>query len=157
MIRTVNVKEEVLIQLQIIGDLSYAWNIIDNYTGFMQDLIKKDPSLVRKLRATFLKLASALDQPLVRIGEAGIEDFRSVSECYSRELVSYVRKVLQIIPQSMFSLLEKIVQWVACKSVTFGYSIHSLDYLVNLRFQVTNQFVAITVVTLLTLISVLFG
>ena len=110
MIRTINVKEEVLIQIQIIGDLSYAWNIIDNYTKFMQNLIKKDPGLVKKLRATFLKLGSALDLPLVRIGEAGTEDFRSVSECYSRELVSYVRKVLQIIPQSMFSLLEEIVK-----------------------------------------------
>ena len=35
---------------------------------------------------------------------------RSVSECYSKALVSYVRKVLQIIPQSMFSLLEEIVK-----------------------------------------------
>lgn len=76
MIRTINVKEEVLIQIQIIGDLSYAWYIIDNYTQFMQNLIKKDPGLVKKLRATFLKLASALDLPLVRIGEAGSEDFR---------------------------------------------------------------------------------
>ena len=110
MIRTINVKEEVLIQIQIIGDLSYAWYIIDNYTRFMQNLIKKDPGLVKKLRATFLKLGSALDLPLVRIGEAGTEDFRSVSECYSKALVSYVRKVLQIIPQSMFSLLEEIVK-----------------------------------------------
>ena len=45
----------------------------------MQNGIKKDPSLVRKLRATFLKLASALDLPLVRIGEAGTEDLKSVS------------------------------------------------------------------------------
>ena len=32
MLRTINVKEEVLIAMQTIGDLSYAWEIIDNYT-----------------------------------------------------------------------------------------------------------------------------
>ena len=39
-----------------------------------------------------------------------VNTLRSVSECYSKALVSYVRKVLQIIPQSMFSLLEEIVK-----------------------------------------------
>lgn len=29
MIRTINIKEEVLITMQIVGDLSYAWQIID--------------------------------------------------------------------------------------------------------------------------------
>lgn len=32
MIRTINIKEEVLITMQIIGDLSYAWQIIDRYS-----------------------------------------------------------------------------------------------------------------------------
>jgi WASH complex subunit strumpellin len=42
--------------LQIVGDLSYAWEIVDSYTNIMQEGIKKDPSLVIKLRATFLKV-----------------------------------------------------------------------------------------------------
>ncbi|XP_065176777.1 WASH complex subunit 5-like [Sycon ciliatum] len=109
MIRTINIKEEVLIQMQIIGDLSYAWQIIDNYTVFMQEAIKQDPSVVTKLRATFLKLSSALDAPLVRISECGSKDLVSVSQYYSGELVAYVRRVLQIIPQSMFGVLEKII------------------------------------------------
>lgn len=29
MIRTINIKEEVLITMEIVGDLSYAWQIID--------------------------------------------------------------------------------------------------------------------------------
>lgn len=29
MIRTINIKEEVLITMQIVGDLSYAWQLID--------------------------------------------------------------------------------------------------------------------------------
>ena len=31
MIRTINIKEEVLITVQIVGDLSYAWDIMDRY------------------------------------------------------------------------------------------------------------------------------
>ena len=62
----------------------------------MQRGIKNDPSLVIKLRATFLKLASALDLPLLRINQANSPDLVSVSKYYSGELVAYVRKVLQV-------------------------------------------------------------
>ncbi|KAF6101649.1 WASH complex subunit 5 [Phyllostomus discolor] len=66
--------------------------------------------MVTKLRATFLKLASALDLPLLRINQANSPDLLSVSQYYSGELVSYVRKVLQIIPESMFTSLLKIIK-----------------------------------------------
>ncbi|KAJ8877566.1 hypothetical protein PR048_022021 [Dryococelus australis] len=109
MIRTSNIKEEVLITLHIVGDLSYAWEIIDLYTTYMQEGIKKDPSLVIKLRATFLKLASALEIPLLRINQAKSQDLVSVSQYYSGELVAYVRKVIHIIPETMFGQLARIV------------------------------------------------
>ncbi|XP_053393928.1 WASH complex subunit 5-like isoform X2 [Mercenaria mercenaria] len=110
MIRTINIKEEVLIAIEIVADLSYAWEIIDSYTGYMQQGIKEDPTLVIKLRATFLKLSSALELPCLRINQAQSSDLMSVSQYYSGELVAYVRKVLQIIPQTMFSKLAKIIQ-----------------------------------------------
>uniref|UniRef100_A0A8C5TR57 WASH complex subunit 5 n=1 Tax=Malurus cyaneus samueli TaxID=2593467 RepID=A0A8C5TR57_9PASS len=110
MIRTINIKEEVLITMQIVGDLSYAWQLIDSFTSIMQDSIRVSPSMVTKLRATFLKLASALDLPLLRINQANSPDLLSVSQYYSGELVSYVRKVLQIIPESMFTSLLKIIK-----------------------------------------------
>lgn len=109
MIQTLNVKDDDLVKLQIIGDLSYAWILIDKYTPIMQDSIKKQPNIVIKLRATFLKLASALEIPLLRINQAQSEDLISVSQYYSSELVNYVRKVIQIIPQTIFSILAKIV------------------------------------------------
>ena len=57
MIRVRGAKESLLITLQIIGDISYAWgDIIDNFTPHMQKGVKKDPSLVSKLRATFVKV-----------------------------------------------------------------------------------------------------
>lgn len=110
MIRTINIKEEVLITVQIVGDLSFAWQIIDSFTSIMQESIRVNPSMVTKLRATFLKLASALDLPLLRINQANSPDLLSVSQYYSGELVSYVRKVLQIIPESMFTSLLKIIK-----------------------------------------------
>uniref|UniRef100_A0A9J8BNN2 WASH complex subunit 5 n=1 Tax=Cyprinus carpio carpio TaxID=630221 RepID=A0A9J8BNN2_CYPCA len=110
MIRTINIKEEVLITMQIVGDLSYAWQIIDSFTSIMQESIRANPSMVTKLRATFLKLASALDLPLLRINQVNSPDLLSVSQFYSGELVAYVRKVLQIIPESMFTSLAKIIK-----------------------------------------------
>lgn len=110
MLRIINVKEEVLVTLEIIADLSYAWEIIDSYTPFMQKGIQSDPSMVIKLRATFLKLATALDLPLLRINQANSPDLESVSQYYSTELVQYVRKVLHIIPETMFGLLARIVE-----------------------------------------------
>ena len=59
----------------------------------MQEFIKKQPSLAIKLRATFLKMTSALQLPCQRIDQAGSPDLASVSAYYSRELVGYVRKV----------------------------------------------------------------
>jgi len=56
MMKTISVKDNVLIDLQIIGDFSYAWYHIDRFTSLMQNTIKEEPSFVIKLRATFLKV-----------------------------------------------------------------------------------------------------
>ncbi|KAL5456944.1 hypothetical protein EMCRGX_G034172 [Ephydatia muelleri] len=109
MLRTINIKEEVLTTLEIVADLSYAWVLIDSYTGYMQENIKQRPALVIKLRATFLKMSTALQLPCQRIDQATSPDLASVSAYYSRELVGYVRKVMQIIPQSMFIVLHQII------------------------------------------------
>lgn len=110
MIHIINIKEDSLINLQLIGDLSYAWHIIDGYTGIMQESIKKQPKLVIKLRATFLKLSSALEIPLMRINQSKSDDLISVSQYYSAELVNYVRKVVQIIPETMFEILAVLIE-----------------------------------------------
>lgn len=61
------------------------------------------------MRAVFLKLASAMEIPLLRINQSHSVDLLSVSEYYSRELEVYIRKVLQIIPKMMFSKLARII------------------------------------------------
>lgn len=51
-----------------------------------------------------------MDMPLVRIGQARSNDLlMTVSSYYSGELVAYVQKVLQIIPESVFSILHQII------------------------------------------------
>lgn len=109
MIQILNINEETIINIQLIGDFSYAWYCIDNFTAIMQENIVNQPNLVIKLRATFLKLASALEIPLLRINQAESEDLFSVSQYYSNELVKYLRKVIQIIPKTMFEILAKII------------------------------------------------
>ncbi|GAM16870.1 hypothetical protein SAMD00019534_000450, partial [Acytostelium subglobosum LB1] len=109
MIKIVNIREEVLVHLSVCADISYAWDIINNYVEQMQRGIKNDPGCVLKLRATFLKLVSILDLPLVRISQCASPDLISVSEYYSGELVGYVRKVLEIVPKSMFVILKQII------------------------------------------------
>ena len=54
-------------------------------------------------------MASALEMPLLRINQARSADLSSVSQYYSRELESYARRVLQIIPESVFAILAQII------------------------------------------------
>lgn len=110
LVRVAGITEDNLVTLSLISDLSYAWKLVDEYTTVMQSAIKKDPSHVARMRATFLKISSGLDLPLLRINQARSPDLISVSAYYSGELVTYVRKVLQIIPETMFGLLAKIIK-----------------------------------------------
>ncbi len=108
MIRTVNIKSDVLNIMENISDMSYAWGTLGNYMEVFHDRIHRDPSSVVLLRATFLKTASILDVPLVRITTIDHPDAESVAEFYSSELVEFVRVVLEVIPVSVFKILSEI-------------------------------------------------
>jgi|LauGreDrversion4_2_1035121.scaffolds.fasta_scaffold41479_5 WASH complex subunit strumpellin len=108
MVRIANVKRQILVNMSFISDFAYSWLVIDDYMHIIQDEIKKDPKVVLFLRTVFMKNASIMNQPLVRIIEANSEDLRSVANFYSGELVKFVKRVLQVIPKKIFSLLEKI-------------------------------------------------
>jgi WASH complex subunit strumpellin len=83
MIRTVNIKSDILTVLENISDLSYAWQTLNDYLEVFHERVRKDPSSVVLLRATFLKAASILDIPLVRIAAIDSPDAVSVAEYYS--------------------------------------------------------------------------
>jgi WASH complex subunit strumpellin len=108
MIRLANITPKLVSDLDIVADFSYAKKAIVAYTPLMHELVARDPSVCLLLRATFLKLSSILSIPLVRIIQAGSQDDVSVAEFYSTELVGYVRSVLDIVPRSVFRILDGI-------------------------------------------------
>ncbi|XP_076246687.1 WASH complex subunit strump isoform X1 [Calliopsis andreniformis] len=109
MLRTGSITEDTMISLNIVTDCCYAWNIMESFIETMQASIKESPPTVIKLKALFLKMASALETPLLRVNQARSADLSSVSQYYSRELEKYARRVLQIIPETVFGLLAQIV------------------------------------------------
>jgi len=109
MMMTTNVADAALNTLTIVADAAYAWRIIDPYTSQLQARIRGDPFAVRKLRFLFLKLKSILEMPLLRISQIESPDIYSVSEYYSSQLVTYVRSVVEVIPVSMFEILNEII------------------------------------------------
>ncbi|KAH9083252.1 hypothetical protein LEN26_021034 [Aphanomyces euteiches] len=110
MVRTVRVRQEVMGIIETVSDLSYAWEVINDFMSILHTRVKKDPSCVILLRALFLKLASILDVPLTRIYQCNSTDVISVAEYYSGEIVDYVRRVMEIIPQSVFRILAGIIK-----------------------------------------------
>ena len=60
----------------------------------MQAEIKKDPNNALLLKATFMKLSSIMDAPLVRIIQSNSPDMLSVSKYYSGLMIKFVKEVL---------------------------------------------------------------
>jgi WASH complex subunit strumpellin len=119
MIRITNIERKVLITISTVGDLSYAWELFSTYNCYvreMQLLIKKKPALVLQMRSVFVKLATMLELPCTRIYQAESNDpslnatLESVLEYYSSGLVVFVRRVLHVIPSSIFMVLRQIMQ-----------------------------------------------
>ena len=108
MLLIVNVKKNYLISISKISDFSFAWISIHDYSQEMQKILQSNSKNVLLLRAAFLQIASILNFPLVHLYEIDSEDIDSVTKYYSGELVSFVRDILQIIPISVFNLLDDV-------------------------------------------------
>ena len=67
------------------------------------------PNILIKLRALFLKMATALEIPLLRINQVGGAELMSITKYYSNQLVKYIRSIVQIIPETIFELLKSII------------------------------------------------
>jgi WASH complex subunit strumpellin len=109
MMMSTNVADSALNTLTIVSDAAYAWGVVDPYTEQLQTRVRKDPFAVRKLRFLFLKLRSMLEMPLLRVSEIESEDIYSISEYYSSQLITYVRLVVEVVPISMFEILNEII------------------------------------------------
>lgn len=108
MVRSVNVKKSYLVNISHISDFSYAWNVIDQYIEQIQERIKDKPRTVLLIKTLFMKQASIMNLPLGRMMEANSDDIENIAMFYSNELVKFVKKVLQVIPTSIFANLEEI-------------------------------------------------
>ena len=95
------------------------------------------------LRAVFLKLASILDVPLVRITQANSPDTVSVAAYYSGELMQYVRRVLEIIPKTVFRVLAQIIDLQTHKLATLPIKVETTklqDYAqLELRYELARM------------------
>lgn len=107
---TVSLQQDILQRIARISDFSYAWLCMDDFLNLMQEKIRREPTSVRLLESTILKLSSIMNIPLLRIIESDSPDLESVSEYYSKELVKYVRRVLQVIPHAVFMLLDEVAE-----------------------------------------------
>jgi WASH complex subunit strumpellin len=45
MLRVLNIDADYKTSMQIIADLSYGWEVIDNYTAHMQHAVKRNPRM----------------------------------------------------------------------------------------------------------------
>lgn len=135
MLRIVQVRKNYLISITKISDFAYAWINIQDYSKEMQTIIKNDSKKVLLLRAAFLKLASILNFPLVRLFEIQSEDIESVTNYYSGELVEFVKQILQIIPSSVFDNLNKVIE-----VFTKGFKEITLDKIPKEKLESYSQF-----------------
>mmetsp|Transcript_48746 Transcript_48746/g.137173 ORF Transcript_48746/g.137173 Transcript_48746/m.137173 type:complete len:1158 (+) Transcript_48746:260-3733(+) len=110
LVRVVNIKHADLSKMEVISDLSYGFEILNDYTSVLHDRVRSEPNYSVLLRAGFVKLASILDVPLTRINQVDSPDALSVAEFYSGELVDFMRRLLDVIPRSVFMILSQIVE-----------------------------------------------
>jgi len=61
MVRIVNVKRQVLVNVSYISDFAYAWIAIEDYLPIMQKEITDQPKVVLLMKTVFLKLASIMN------------------------------------------------------------------------------------------------
>jgi hypothetical protein len=166
MLRTVNVREETtstlakircvataraaaveLIRLHL-SDFGYASEIIHEFLDTFHAQIKQDPFSVLLLRATFLKVVSVIDLPLLRIQESESSDLESVAQFvfpakiltklfliharrvaryYSSHIVAFIRLCLEVVPVNMFRILTDHVMILFFCTISLRLHQHSQE------------------------------
>lgn len=117
MLKVLNLRMRLRSDFKRVADCSYSFLILKDYKANMQKTIRKNAASTLLLRATFMKLSSIMDRPMIRIIQLDAlytqdqldaaphaSNFRSVSNYYSSELMKFVRDVLQVVPRRVFEL-----------------------------------------------------
>jgi WASH complex subunit strumpellin len=108
MARAVGVNEGVCEDIRCISDMSYGIESMKSYIQIIHSRISKDPSNVSLLQGFFMKLSSSLDGPVERLRQLKSQDVAWVTMYYSSQLVTFVRKVLGVVPVSVFATLVQM-------------------------------------------------
>lgn len=109
MVKAVHLKEKLLQDIAQITDCGYASLLLREYIPDMQTTIQKNSKATLMLRATFIKLTSIMNMPMVRLIQANADDYKGVCLYYCGELVKFVKEVLQVIPRRIFEVIEQII------------------------------------------------
>lgn len=116
MVRLLNVDDAVVHHADMISDLSYAWGpVMESNLPRLHARIHASPDAVGSMRALFHKLGSILDLPVNRVAQAGSKDLSSVAQHYSKQLVRFVRNVMEAVPVVVFQLLSRVADLRAQK------------------------------------------
>ncbi|CAJ1027996.1 Hereditary spastic paraplegia protein strumpellin, putative [Leishmania lindenbergi] len=125
MLNYMNAERRVLGRLATVTDFSYAWELLSARGYLVRELqgrIRQQPVVAAQMQALFVKLSSLLHMPCIRIDQGIAASAASVlgvdvrleralqftSTFYSEEVVSFLRSVLQVIPTSIFEVLNKV-------------------------------------------------
>lgn len=118
MLRYVDIDDRVFSAMDTVGDFSYAWECMSTYDYFVAEIqqnIKSKPALSVQMRAVFVKLATLINIPCLRVHQACEADRRyavaldSTTDYYSTSLVAFIRRVLHVLPTSIFEALRKVM------------------------------------------------
>ncbi|KAF0987945.1 hypothetical protein HZS_7528, partial [Henneguya salminicola] len=86
------VRDDVLTELEIISDISYAWLGIYKLLPTIHRDILSDPELLVDVRYLILYLSSAIEIPLIRINQSSNRDFVMISKIYSDKMVDFLKE-----------------------------------------------------------------
>lgn len=108
MARAVGINEAICEDIRWISDMSYGVESMKSYVQIIHSRISKDPSNVSLLQGFFFKLSSSLDGPVERLKQLNSPNASRVASYYSSQLVAFVRKVLEIVPVSVFAIIVQM-------------------------------------------------
>ncbi|GET89819.1 hypothetical protein, conserved [Leishmania tarentolae] len=126
MLHYLNAERRVLGRLATVTDFSYAWELLSERGFLVRELqarIRRQPDVAAQMQALFSKLSSLLHLPCIRIDQGIAVTVASVlgvdtrleralqftSTFYSEEVILFLRRVLQVIPISIFEVLNKVM------------------------------------------------
>eukprot|EP00850_Spirogloea_muscicola_P017179 SM000145S00796 [mRNA] locus=s145:94791:100178:+ [translate_table: standard] len=108
MLLILNVNVAKLARLSVVRNAGYLWGLVEEFTSDIQALVQVEPSMLPPLLCLLLKVASILDMPFLSTPQQASLDMYPVLEYYSMRLGTYMQRVLEIVPDTLFRTVMDI-------------------------------------------------